>query len=320
VLQPNVMHQYMSAVSNTDTPPSVLRTATSPFRGGLAVAVLALLLCCWIANAFAQSLQPIPALAGPVVDTTGSLTADEEAGLETRLIAYAKAKGSQVQVLIVPTTAPEDIAQYSIRVVDTWKLGRAKQDDGVLLLVAKDDRRLRIEVGYGLEGAIPDARSNQIITQIITPKFRGGDFYGGIHDGVDAITKLIDGENLPAPEPSLDGIGRPDFMSAVIVGVIFGVVTGGIVRGLLGRFLSTLGGAGLAGFIAFSVAGMFAGGVLAALITAIMMLFGRSGGGGGGGWYSGGGLGGGGWSSGGGGSSWGGGGGGFGGGGSSGSW
>jgi uncharacterized protein len=291
-------------------------------RGGLRVAALAsmaLLLWLLITSAFAQSLQPIPALAGPVVDTTGSLTADEEAGLETRLIAYAKAKGSQVQVLIVSTTAPEDIAQYSIRVVDAWKLGRAKQDDGVLLLVAKDDRRLRIEVGYGLEGAIPDARSNQIITQIITPKFRSGNFYGGIHDGVDAITKLIDGENLPAPEPSLNGMGRPDFMTAIIVGVIFGVVAGGIARGILGRFLGTLGGAGLAGVIAFSVAGMVAGGVFAALITAIMILFGRSGGSGGGGWYSGGGPGSGGWSSGAG-SSWSGGGGGFGGGGSSGSW
>jgi uncharacterized protein len=285
----------------------------------LAIAGVAILLCLFVFQALAQPLQPIPALVGPVVDATGSLTADEEAGLETRLIAYTKAKGSQVQVLIVPTTAPEDIAQYSIRVVDTWKLGRAKQDDGVLLLVAKDDRRLRIEVGYGLEGAIPDARANQIITQIITPKFRGGDFYGGIHDGVDAITKLIDGENLPVPEPSLDGMGRPDFMTAIIFGVIFGVVAGGIARGILGKFLGTLGGAGLAGFIAFSIGGIFAGGLLAALISAIMILLGRSGGGGG--WYSGGGMGGGGgWSSGGGGISWGGGGGGFGGGGSSGSW
>jgi uncharacterized protein len=274
-----------------------------------------------IVSAFAQPLQAIPSLAGPVVDTTGTLSVDEEAGLETRLIAYAKAKGSQVQVLIVPTTAPEDIAQYSIRVVDNWKLGRAKQDDGVLLLVAKNDRRVRIEVGYGLEGAIPDARANQIITQIITPRFRGGDFYGGVHDGVDAITKLIDGENLPVPEPSLDGLQRPDFMSALIFGVIFGVVAGGIAKGILGRALGTLGGAGIAGFIAFSIAGIFAGGILAALIAAIIILFGRSGGGGGG-WYTGGG-GGGGWSSGGG-SSWGGGGGGFGGGfgggGSSGSW
>jgi uncharacterized protein len=273
----------------------------------------------WLQVAFAQSLQPIPPLAGPVVDTTGTLTADQEAGLETRLMAYAKAKGSQVQLLIVPTTAPEDIAQYSIRVVDTWKLGRAKQDDGVLLLVAKNDRRLRIEVGYGLEGAIPDARTNQIITQIITPRFRAGDFYGGVHDGVDAIITLIDGENLPAPEPSLDGLQRPDFMSAIVIGVIAGMISGGIARGILGRFLGTVGGAGLAGFIAFSIGGIFAGGLLAALISAIMLLFGRSGGGGGGGWYTGGG-GGGGWSSGGGGSSWGGGGGGFGGGGSSGSW
>jgi uncharacterized protein len=280
-----------------------------------ACAGMAVLLWLLIAGAFAQSLQPIPPLAGPVVDTTGTLTADEEAGLETRLTAYAKAKGSQVQLLIVPTTAPEDIAQYSIRVVDRWKLGRAKQDDGVLLLVAKNDRRLRIEVGYGLEGAIPDARANQIISQIITPRFRAGDFYGGVHDGVDAITKLIDGENLPVPEPSLDGLQRPDFMTAIVIGVIVGMITGGIARGILGRFLGTVGGAGLAGFIAFTIGGIFAGGLLAALISAIMLLFGRTSGGGSGGWYSGGG--GGGWSSGG---SWGGGGGGFGGGGSSGSW
>ena len=102
-------------------------------------------------------------------------------------------------MLIVPTTQPEEIEQYSIRVVDAWKLGRKNVDDGVLLIVAKDDHHVRIEVGRGLEGAIPDAASARIIREYITPKFRAGDFYGGIHDATDALTKLIDGEPLPPP-------------------------------------------------------------------------------------------------------------------------
>ncbi len=290
-----------------------------PAFAGMTIFLLLLL----FQAAFAQQLVAIPKLDGPVVDLTATLGASEEQALEAQLADYAKAKGSQVQVLIVPTTQPEDIAQYSIRVVEQWKLGRAKQDDGVLLLVAKDDRRMRIEVGYGLEGAIPDARANQIITQVITPSFRAGDFQGGISGGVDMILRLIDGEALPPlpPEDSFStggsGLGGLP-MGAIVAGVVIGL----IARALLGKVFGPITGMGAGGIIALMVAGAAAG-LFSALLVGFILLW-LSGGGGGGGWYSGGGRGGGwssgggGWSSGGGG--WSGGGGGFGGGGASGSW
>ena len=127
-------------------------------------------------------LQPIPPLTARVTDTTGTLDAQQKQSLESELAALEQRKGSQLAVLIVPTTQPEDIEQYSIRVVDAWKLGRKNVDDGVLLIVAKNDHRVRIEVGRGLEGAIPDAANARIIREYITPKFRAGDFYGGIDD------------------------------------------------------------------------------------------------------------------------------------------
>ena len=154
-----------------------------PAGGRIALAVL-----CGMALpqlVVAQDLQPVPPLTARVTDLTGTLTDEQRAALEAKLAAFEREKGAQVAVLVVPTTRPEDIAQYSIRVVDAWKLGRARPDDGVLLLVAKDDRQLRIEVGYGLEGALPDAIASRIIRETITPRFRQGDFYGGIDAGVD---------------------------------------------------------------------------------------------------------------------------------------
>ena len=136
---------------------------------------------------------------------TGTLTAEQQSALEQKLAAFEAAKGAQLSVLIVPTTKPEEIEQYSIRVVDQWKLGRGvvngkRVDDGVLLIVAKDDHRIRIEVGYGLEGVLTDAMSNRIIAETITPAFREGNFYGGIDGGLDQMMKLIEGEPLPPPE------------------------------------------------------------------------------------------------------------------------
>jgi uncharacterized protein len=282
-----------------------------------AFAGILLLAFLWLQSALAQSLQPIPALAGPVVDMTGTLSAAEEAALQTRLTDYAKTKGSQVQLLIVSSTEPEDIAQYSIRVVDQWKLGRARQDDGVLLLIAKDDRRMRIEVGYGLEGVIPDARANQIITQVITPKFRTGDFYGGVSGGIETLLKLIDGEALPPPPPEDSfGGGGTSLTGLPVPAIIAGVVIGLVARALLGKFFGPVTGMGAGGLIALAIAGASAG-LFTALLVGFVLLW-LSGGGGGGGWYSGGGRGGG-WSGGSGGG-WSGGGGGFGGGGASGSW
>ena len=158
--------------------------------------ILALLLC-WACAAFAD--VAVPPLSGRVVDQTGTLSSSDVASLTQTIRNFELRKGSQVAVLIVPTTAPETIEQYSLRVAEAWKIGRKKIDDGALLVVAKDDRKLRIEVGYGLEGALTDVTSKRIIDEIITPRFRSGDFAGGISAGIDRIIRVIDGEKLPAP-------------------------------------------------------------------------------------------------------------------------
>ncbi len=284
--------------------------------------ILAFMLCWAFAGAafVARADVAVPPLTGRVVDLTGTLSSDRAAALDQKLKAFEDRKGSQVAVLIVPTTQPETIEQYSLRVVEQWKLGRKKVDDGVLLIVARNDRKLRIEVGYGLEGALNDATAKRIIDEIIAPKFRSGDFAGGISDGVDRILKVIDGEPLPAPEPEgevpdLGFIGEyfPFLLIITLVG-------GGIFRTIFGRLLgSIIAGGGVAAFIWFflgtlSIAAI--GGAIAFFITLIGDAILSSGGGGRGGY--GGGFSSGGSSSSGGGFS--GGGGSFGGGGASGSW
>src|ERR1700677_1380535 len=159
--------------------------------------ILALLLC-WAFAAFAD--VAVPPLTGRVVDQTGTLSSDTVASLTQTLKDFETRKGSQIAVLIGPTTAPETIEQYSIRVAEAWKIGRKKVDDGAILLIAKNDHKLRIEVGYGLEGALTDVTAQRIIDEVITPKFKSGDFAGGISDGVDRIIRVVDGEPLPAPE------------------------------------------------------------------------------------------------------------------------
>jgi len=277
--------------------------------------VLAFLLC-WAAVAVAD--VAVPQLTARVTDQTGTLNAAEIATLDQKLAAFEARKGSQIAVLIVPSTQPEDIAQYSIRVVEQWKLGRKGVDDGVLLLVAKDDRRLRIEVGYGLEGVLPDVTANRIINEIITPKFKQGDFDGGVDAGVDRIIKVIDGEPLPAPAPrskvsqgSWDEIGQ-----AFPVFLILTIVIGGILRHAFGRFPGSLLTGGGVAIVAWMFVGFWAVALIAGFIAFFFTLIGDaiplSGGGGGRGGSSwGGGSGGGGFS---------GGGGSFGGGGASGNW
>src|SRR5215468_9227054 len=153
----------------------------------------------------APGLQPIPPLTARVTDLTGTLTAEQQTALEQKLAAFEARKGSQLAVLIVPSTKPEEIEQYSIRVVEEWKLGRGtvngkRVDDGALLLVAKNDRHVRIEVGYGLEGVLTDAMSNRIISGAIAPEFREGNYYAGIDAGLGQMMRLIQGEPLPPPE------------------------------------------------------------------------------------------------------------------------
>ena len=279
------------------------------------------LLACAAGLVSAQGLQPIPKLAARVTDLTGTLTAAQQAGLEAKLAAVEAQKGAQIVVLMVPTTQPEEIEQYSIRVVEQWKIGRAHVDDGVLLIIAKNDLRMRIEVGYGLEGALTDATSNRIITETIRPLFAQNDFNGGINAGVDQIASVVAGEALPEPAHAA-ARGRSSRGVSGLLPFLFVAVfiASSALRGVLGRPLGAAVTGGLAGLLVWLFAGLIGAAVLASLAAfAFSLLSGMNGGSR---WSSLGGMGGlGGWGGGmGGGGGFSGGGGGFGGGGSSGSW
>jgi uncharacterized protein len=252
----------------------------------------------------------IPPLQHRVTDLTGTLSAEQQADLESRLATFEAKKGSQIAILLVPTTQPEDIAQYSIRVVEAWKLGRKGVDDGVLVLLAKNDRKSRIEVGYGLEGALPDVIAKRIVDDVMRPYFQQGDFYGGLLAGTDKIAAVIDGEPLPeARQHQASGMGANALFGILMVAI----VVGGVLRSVLGKFVGGLASGGLAAVLLY----FLGAGVLIAVVLGIIAFFmtlvsgqglplGYGGGGFGGGGSGGGGFGGGG--------------GGFGGGGASGSW
>jgi uncharacterized protein len=260
-----------------------------------------------LGTAVAQQLAPIPPLDSPVVDTTGTLDAAQRQALVQQALALQQRKGSQLQILIVPSTRPEDIAQYTTRVFEQWGIGRKGVDDGVLLVVARDDRRVRIEPGYGLEGAIPDAIANRVIQEYLVPRFRNDDYAGGIAEATAVLVRLIDGEPLPAPVASNrepDG-GNATFGIALFIGgfaaVLVRLLFARRSRPMRGALAALLGGA--AGWLLLSLAG---GGVAAA-VALFMTLGGMSpggfarGGGFGSGGFGGGGFGGGGgWSGGGG--------------------
>ena len=221
-------------------------------------ASLLALLVCW---AFAAAADvAVPPLVGRVVDQTGTLSSGDVASLQQTLKDFEARKGSQIAVLIVPTTAPETIEQYSLRAAEAWKIGRKKIDDGALVVVAKDDRKLRIEVGYGLEGALTDVTSKRIIDEIITPRFRSGDFTGGISSGVDRIIRVIDGEKLPTPEPrqqpSSDWFSHIDPLNPFMLFAVF--VVGSILRATLGRLIGAIATGGVVGLLAWLVVGSLA--------------------------------------------------------------
>lgn len=266
----------------------------------------------------ARADVPVPPLKARVTDLTGTLSAQQKSELEGRIAAFESRRGSQIAVLMLPSTKPEEIEQYSIRVAEAWKIGRKKVDDGLILIVAKDDRRLRIEVGYGLEGAIPDSVARRVIDERITPRFKEGDFFGGVRDGVDQLIKLAEGEKLPPPQASAHSAGAVnDALQYIVPAIFFLVIAGGILKAVLGRLPGSLAaGAGI-GLLAWMLFGLGIAAIVA--LIGFLVVFANTGSGRGGGWSSGGGSWGG--SSGGSSSSWGGGGGGgFGGGGSSGRW
>ena len=276
-------------------------------RTSRALLVVFTLCCSFVASAEVT----VPPLVGRVTDQTATLTPEQKATLEQTLQAFEAKKGSQIAVLIIPSTAPETIEQYALRVAEQWKLGRKKVDDGAILVVAKTDRALRIEVGYGLEGALNDATSKRIISEIITPRFKQGDFYGGITAGVEQIIRVIDGEPLPEPNRKLSG---GDFNVQQYIPIIFilALVIGGVLRALVGRLPSAILTGGVVAIVGWLFAGALSFALGAGVIALLFTLLGGSMGGGMGGGMGGrrGGLGGG----------FSGGGGGFGGGGASGRW
>jgi uncharacterized protein len=193
----------------------------------------------------------VPPLTARVTDLTGTLSGGAVARIEKKLEDLETRKGSQIAVLIVPTTQPEDIDQYGIRVEDTWKLGRKGVNDGAYLIVAKNDRRVRIEVGYGLEGPLPDAIANRIVDETIAPRFKQGDFDGGIEAGVDQMIAVVNGEPLPEPDKKWEHHGGLSNLLPLLLVVV--VVAGGVLRSIFGRLFGSIATGGLAGGIAWLV-------------------------------------------------------------------
>ncbi len=233
--------------------------------------MLALLLCCQLAfSRYAAADVAVPPLSGRVVDQTGTLSTSDVDALTQKLRDLQNRKGSQVAVLIVPTTQPETIEQFSIRVAEAWKIGRKKIDDGALLVVAKNDRKLRIEVGYGLEGALTDVTARRIIDEVIVPRFRSGDFAGGISAGVDRIIRVIDGEPLPAPRPEVSHSDSLNFdpLSPFLIFPV--IVFAGVIRSIFGRLL----GAAISGALVTVIVGyLFGSWLAAALVGAVASIF-----------------------------------------------
>ena len=273
--------------------------------------------------ALAADEVAIPPLKARVTDLTRTLTGPQVQALEGRLLEFEQRKGSQIAVLVLPSTKPETIEQYSIRLAEAWKIGRVGVADGIIIVIAKNDRVMRVEVGRGLEGAIPDAIAKRIGSDIVAPYFRAGDFYGGIVAGSEAVMKLIEGEPLPAPKAQSGSEWTGEgYTQLFVVFLIVFLFLGGVLARLLGRLLGAGVTAGIVGFAAWVIAGALTVAIFAAVfafvVTLIVSTSGfRPGGWGGGGWSSGG-WSGGGWSGGGGGFS--GGGGDFGGGGASSNW
>ncbi len=279
--------------------------------------ILLLVIQCWFIALVSAEIA-IPPLKSRVTDLTHTLSTQESSQLEQQLAQFEASNGSQIALLIVPSTQPETIEQYAIRVADAWKLGRKGIDDGVLLLVAKNDRALRIEVGYGLEGILPDAVAKRIIEETIVPAFRQGQFFGGVQAGISQIIRVVQGESLPLPKPMTPGL-NVILENSIPILVVF-LVLGKVLQAMFGRMFGASVTGAIAGSIVWLIFSSLAAAALIAIIVFVISLFedtgrgiyrgGRGGHWPGGGW-GGGGFGGGGFS---------GGGGGFGGGGASGRW
>lgn len=246
-------------------------------RGGF---VRYLLLAAWLPfatlTAWAQGVQPVPPLTAHVMDSTGTLTAAQRVALEAKLTAFEQARGAQVVMLMVPTTEPEDIAAYAQRLGDSWKIGRKDLGDGLLLVVAKNDRAVRIETTKALEGAIPDLAASQIIETAITPRFRQGDFAGGLDAAADQIMARISGENLPVPQQGTSNRRGSDTgfdWTSLAVFLFFAVPIGGrILSSVLGRKLGSVATGGAVGVLAWLFTSSLIIGGIAALAGMVFAL------------------------------------------------
>ena len=240
----------------------------------IAKTILFCLTLAW--NVAAVADVAVPPLSARITDLTGTLTADQETALQQNLSDFEAEKGAQIAVLIVPTTAPETIEQYSLRAVDQWKLGRKNIDDGALLIIAKDDRALRIEVGYGLEGALSDAVSKRIISEVIVPFFKQGNYYAGIEAGITSMMNVINGEPLPKPANRTgngssnltDDSGR--YFPILLIAVL---ALGGILRSVLGRFPGALVMGGITTFLVWALIGALSIALFAGIFALILTLF-----------------------------------------------
>ncbi|MBI3715600.1 MAG: TPM domain-containing protein [Betaproteobacteria bacterium] len=269
-------------------------------RGGRAA--LFLLAIAWLFSsavlAAEGDLLAVPPVKHRLTDLTGTLSAADAARIETRLAEFEAKKGAQIAVLLVGSTQPETIFDYSLRVAEAWKLGRKGVDDGVLLVVAKTDRKIQILTGPGIQGVLTDAMSKRIISEYIAPKFRGGDYAAGINAGIDKMIALIEGESLPEPKRKARAVrgDQVDYGQFFVFAIIAAVVAAPLLRMLMGRFVgsATTGGVigGAAGLIGMEP--LFAGflGIvffILALATGLGSRGGRGGGGGGWGGFGGGG-------------------------------
>ena len=234
----------------------------------------------WACAAFAADVVPVPKLVTRVTDQTGALTRPERDALEAKLRAFEQAKGSQVAVLLVPTIGTEVIEEFAGRVADEWKLGRKGVDDGVLFVVAQQERKLRIHTGRGVQGTLTDALARRIVADIVAPRFRTGDFAGGIDAGVDAIIKAIEGEQLPLPAPQ-SAQRKVDTLSSYsnffILGLFLVPMVSMVLRGMFGRFFGATLTSGIAGVAAWLILGSLVVGIVAAVVAFLFTLFSGSG-------------------------------------------
>jgi uncharacterized protein len=239
------------------------------------VAILRVLALTWVlaGGSFVHAQVSVPPLTARVVDLTATLTPAQVQALGETLQDFERRKGSQLAVLIVPTTQPETIEQYSIRVAEQWKLGRKGVDDGGILVIAKNDRTLRIEVGYGLEGVLNDATAKRIVSDTIVPRFRQGDFAGGIREGVDRMIQVVEGEPLPEPAGNSTQKGT-DLRHYALIALLFAFFLGGFLRSLLGRAPGGFVTGGILGYLAWLVSGALSVALVAALVGFFVTLFG----------------------------------------------